>query len=181
MTVGIFARYSHVITGNISGNIASISYEISGSSSTKSLQNISVLGNQGAVIAVEETFSISNNGDVSYDYEIELTLTDSESKEIKGYTLCAPTQNVFMLSSSSKIDLTNYTEDSFYFKKNGNTSYTRSDAPIVTGTLNIGETDSFTVLYYIDMTVNADTGLPSGTSLGEQVTLNYNVNCIQID
>ena len=175
------SKYVSQAESSAGARVARFSYAISGDNSTKSITNTATLGNQGAVIAVEEIFTITNDGEVAYHYMLNLSIADQDSNSIEGYSLSAPTQNVFMLSSSSIINLPNYAENAFYFKKNNSTSFSASNAPQITGTLNVGESDTYTVLYFINLTPNSETGLPSGVSLGKQVTLNYAVTCTQID
>ena len=175
------SKYVSQAEGSDSARVARISYTISGDNSTKSITNTATLGNQGAVIAVEEIFTITNDGEVAYNYTLNLSIKDQDSNSIEGYSLSAPTQNVFMLSSSSIINLPNYVANAFYFKKNNSTSFSASNAPQITGALNVGESDTYIVLYFINLMPNSETGLPSGVSLGKQVTLNYAVTCTQID
>ena len=178
---GLYARYSTSATDTTTARVAKISYAINGSDSARSLVVTADLGNQGSVIAVEESFTIFNDGEVAYDYSMSLSLTDQNSNGIAGYSLGAPAQNVFMLSASSKTNLPSYTPNGFYYKKNSNSSFDVSDAPRVSGTLNVGEADTYTILYFINLTQNSETGLPSGVLLGKQVTLNYAVTCTQIN
>lgn len=181
MMGGLYASYSVSAAGSNTVSVARISYLINEGSSVHSITNTAALANDEAVIAVEETFTIVNNGEVAYDYTISLSLSDGDSSAIEGYSLGAPAQNVFMLSSSEKNDLQDYTENAFFFSKNDSESFSASDTPTLSGTLRVGESDAYTVLYFIDLRLNSETGLPSGVSLGKTVTLNYAVTCTQID
>jgi len=88
MVSGLYAKYSTTATGSSSARVAKISYHIYGQSSNHSVANTST--NDGAVFAVEESFTITNDGDVAFDYVLDLILKDAEDRDIAGYTLLVP-------------------------------------------------------------------------------------------
>ncbi len=180
MMGGLYARYALNDDDGDNAKVAKISYIINGENSEYQLSNVDILGNSGAVLAVELSFSIENDGEVDYDYTIDFTLTNAYGNSVEGYTLGAVAENVFMLSSSSKENLTNYAKNNFYYRKNGDTSWSVSPSPSLSDRLSIGQTHTYTVLYFINMTVDK-AGLPLDVSLDESINLNYNVVCAQID
>jgi hypothetical protein len=182
MMSGLYARYSSNVTGSATAQVAKFSYKIFANGSEHSIPaNISdIIGNGGAVFAVEESFTIENDGEVSFEYDVNLSITDKQGDAVDGYTLGAISEEVYMLSSNSKVDLPNYVENRLYYKLEGDTEWRVVEGSSISDILKFGSSHTYTVLYFIDLTTS-DSGLPSDTRLNESIDLKYDVTCTQVD
>lgn len=177
---GLYARYAATVEATDGGRVAKFAYSISGLDSDRQLSGVAALGNSGAVLAVQETLTVSNNGEVTFGFTTNLTLADENGNPVTGYSLGAVASRVFMVDSSSFLDLPSFSAGRFYYRV-GSGAWTASATPSLTGELSPGESLTYTVLYFIDMRLDPDSGLPTDTALGERMHLRHSTTCTQLD
>lgn len=184
MVSGLYAKYSTTASGSSSARVAKISYHIYGQSSNHSVANTST--NEGAVFAVEESFTITNDGDVAFDYVLDLILKDAEDRDIAGYTLLVPDSDgaslteVHVLNSNGSITEEYVPTGQFFCRRleNGEWTDLSSNAATIRGTLLIGESHTYRIRYYIDMSDHS--GDDTDVAFGHAANLNYTITCTQI-
>ena len=184
MASGTYARYTSSATGSSTATVAQISYQINAQNSNHSVAGTDL--HEGAIFAVEETFTIVNDGDVSYDYSLDLTLTDVNGAAIPGYTLNVPgttPQTEIHVMKSGSIEHENVQGGMFYYERldtGGSVVDSHSSAnATITGTLPFGASHTYRVRYNIDMRSN--TGTDADIDFGIAAQLRYAITCTQID
>ena len=184
MVSGLYAKYSTTASGSSSARVAKISYHIYGQSSNHSFPNTSL--HDGAVFAVEESFTVTNDGDVAFDYVLDLTLKDAEDQDIAGYTLLVPgsggssLSEIHVLNSNGSITEEYVPTGQFFCQRleNGEWTDLSSNAATISGTLLIGESHTYRIRYYIDMSDHS--GDDTDVAFGHAANLNYTITCTQI-
>ena len=183
MIGNLYARYTTSVTGSASAQVARISYYIDEKASTHTFANATL--HTGAIFAVEETFTIENDGDVSYEYSLDLSLTDAEGNGISGYTLLVPgvgsTIEIHTLKAGGSIVEEDAPVGQFYCQRlaAGEWEDVSSNTPHISASLAIGEVHTYQIRYYVDMRQND--GGDSDVNFGIPAHLNYNITCTQID
>ena len=82
---GLYARYTTTVTGSASARVAKISYKLTTPSSKSTHQlDMNVLPDNCNIVAVDETFTLENDGEVAYNYTINLTLTYPNGQALSG-------------------------------------------------------------------------------------------------
>ena len=168
---GLYAKYSITATGTASVKVANISYKITAETTNANLSShqldMNQLPDNCHVVAVEETFSIENDGEVTYDYTLTLTLKDTNNQALADYKLESIADTVWVLSTQTTAS---FTPGMFYYYLDG--VLHSAESPLLTGTLGIGDSVKYTILYFINF---------ENTNLGLENVLNYNLTCLQKD
>ena len=195
---GLYARYSSTATGSVSARVAKIDIEMSGTSIDYSFdENNTFDANTGAVYATVVEFSVTNRGEVTYEYQLDLRLSDGTSYETAtqdAYITLASPRNLTIIeclegnnvrTRKNASELTNsiskFAAGNAYFAvSTDKSSYTWAPATVKNdGTavcesklLAVGETHYYKVIYFIQMKPE--------TSF-KKMQLFYSATCQQID
>ena len=173
MMGGIYARYSTAVTGTASASVAKISYkfeppltngELFLSSHTLDTNDVPT---NCDVLAFEETFTLFNDGDVSYDYVLTLTLTCG-GQSLSDYSLTSISNIVYVASTEAT---TMFEPGKFYYYVGEDTALQVADSPTLTGTLGVGEQVMYRIIYFAEITA----------TFNQKNELVYNITCTQID
>lgn len=177
MMSGLYARYSSNVTGSATAQVAKISYKITPDVTNKELSPSSHpldsndIPENCNIVAIEEEFTIENDGDVAYDYALVLTLTDKSTGEaLPEYTLTSISGTAFLLTGETKT----FEAGKFYYYI-GDKLYSEA-SPTLSGTLGIGQTMKYKIIYFIDLQSTGETEL-----FNKYQVLNYSITCTQID
>ena len=173
MMGGLYARYSTSVTGTASATVAKISYKFDPDLtngewflSSHPLDTNDVPANCD-VIAFEETFTLINDGDVAYEYNLALTIT-YEDQELADYKLTSISNFVYVASTEST---TMFETDKFYYYVGEGTALQVADSPTLTGTLGVGEQATYRILYFARITAK----------FNQQNELGFSITCTQKD
>ena len=168
MINGFYARYTSSAIDSSSSSVAKISYKITTASSLSEHQlDVNDLPNGCNIVAVDETFTIENDGEVEYNYTIALSITDTNGQTLADYKLLTPSNKVWLLSDGIEAEVGSGV---FYYYLNGELGYTTS--PTLTGTLAVGEKVTYLVYYFVNF---------DNATLDKEMVLKYNIRCEQID
>lgn len=165
---GLYARYTTTVTGSASARVAKISYKLTTPSSKSTHQlDMNVLPDNCNIVAVDETFTLENDGEVAYNYTINLSLTYPNGQVLSGYSLTTPATTVWLLSDGQEATVASGT---FYYYLDGSLGYLAT--PTITGQLEIGEKVTCLFYYFVDF---------DRASLDQEIIINYDIRCEQID
>ncbi len=168
MMGGLYARYHSSVTGNAAGSVAKISYKLTTPSNVSKHQlDMNNLPDNCNIVAVDETFSIENDGEVAYNYTINLSLTYPNGQALSGYSLTTPATTVWLVSDGQEATVASGT---FYYYLNG--TLCSSLTPTIAGSLGIGEKAICLFYYCVDF---------DDASLDQEIVINYDIRCEQID
>lgn len=178
----LYARYVSIFSGDSSTNVAQISYKIT-PLVTNNQDNLSVhqidvntIPPGCKAIAIEETFTLENDGDVSYDYELILSLKDQNGNNLSAISLITFDTKAWVppYKGESEKELT-LLNNKFYYSLDSGATWLYSDSPTLKGTLKYGESVTYTILYFIDFSTE------SNDEMMKKNVLKYNITCSQID
>ena len=164
----LYARYTATVTGSASASVAKISYKLTTPSNVSKHQlDMNDLPDNCNIVAVGETFTLENDGEVAYNYTINLSLTYPNGQALSGYSLTTPATTVWLLSDGQE---TTVASGTFYYHLNG-TLYS-SLTPTIAGSLGIGEKAICLFYYCVDF---------DDASLDQEIVINYDIRCEQVD
>ncbi len=168
MICDLYARHTATVTGSASASVAKISYKLTTSSNVSKHQlDMNDLPDNCNIVAVDETFSIENDGEVAYNYTINLSLTYPNGQALSGYSLTTPATTVWLVSDGQEATVASGT---FYYYLNG--TLCSSLTPTIAGSLGIGEKAICLFYYCVDF---------DDASLDQEIVINYDIRCEQID
>lgn len=168
MIGNLYARYTTSVMGTATASVAKISYKLTTPSNVSKHQlDMNDLPDNCNIVAVDETFSIENDGEVAYNYTINLSLTDPNGQALSGYSLTTPATTVWLVSDSQEATVASGT---FYYYLNG--TLCSSLTPTISGSLGIGEKAICLFYYCVDF---------DDASLDQEIVINYDIRCEQID
>ena len=168
MIGGFYARYTTTVSGSASASVAKISYKLTTPSSKSTHQlDMNVLPDNCNIVAVDETFTLENDGEVAYNYTINLSLTYPNGQVLSGYSLTTPETTVWLVSDGQEATVSSGT---FYYYLDGSLGW--STTPTITGQLGIGEEVTCLFYYFVDF---------DHASLDQEIVINYDIRCEQID
>lgn len=174
MMGGLYARYSAAATGTSSARVAKISYKFEPELTNGKLfvsscpLDMNDVPSDCNIVAVEESFTLINDGEVAYDYVLKLNLT-YENVALTDYSLTSLSNSAWVASTKLK---TPFETGKFYYYTSDYSNLESASEPILTGTLGIGEKVTYKILYFI----NADTA-----EFNQKNVLGYNITCTQIN
>ena len=196
MMSGLYARYTSSAQGSATATVAKLDVQMSGANTNYSFVGLPDSGNVHVVIL---DFTVTNTGDVTYEYQLNLRLSNDSSYDTATpdayITLASPQDltnvkliagNDAVIDSSASI-LTSNTFTGFsagyaYYavSLDGGATYTccsdqvdgKATLTCDTLTLAIGETHNYRVLYFVQ--------LECETTLNN-INLLYSVTCEQVD
>lgn len=200
MMSGLYARYSSTITGSATAQAANIAFQMSNGGQFDYEISEAFNADLGGVYAVIVTFSVTNTGEVVYDYQLNLKLSgvdgaSYDTATADAYiTLAAPRKLTYVnlikgkntMVNQSATDITTtistFNSGSAYYavSTDGGTSYTWAAAAVQTGgtailgeqSLAMGQTHYYKLIYFIQIK-------PETTF--KDMQLFYSVTCEQID
>lgn len=155
MVGDLYARYTASAMGISTARVAKISYEITPQSSSSTHQlNMNDLPDDCKIVAVDECFTLKNNGEVAYNYTINLSITYPNGQALSGYSLTTPANTVWLVSERREAPVASLT------------------TPTITGQLGIGEVVTCLFYYFVDF---------DKANLDQEIVINYDIRCEQID
>ena len=164
MMGGLYAKFSASAEAKTDVKAAGISYKLSAPSEVSSHQlDMNALPDSCKIVAVDEAFVLENDGEVAYTYTINLTLTASAD-----YQLTSPANTVWLLSDGQEATVAN---GMFYHSLNDG-ALEQSTKPTLAGALGIGEKAVYKFYYFVNF---------ENASLGQEIVINYDIRCEQID
>lgn len=178
MMGGLYARYSTTVIGTASARVAKISYKIDPEVTNENLFLSSHALDADKVpadcttVAVTETFTITNDGEVAYDYKLTLSLIDqATAQESTAYSLKSFADKAWIPTPDGEDGQTqDFVVGMFSYYENDKPG--TSSSPTLTGTLAIGASVTYKIFYFINL---------QDASLNQRQVLNYDIICTQND
>ena len=168
MVCNLYARYTSASESNSNANTSKISYKIITPNEISRHQlDTDELPDDCKIVAVDEAFTLENDGEVAYNYTIQLTLTDTSGQALQYYQLTTPSSAVWLLSDKAE---TSVTAGRFYYYRDG--TLQTASSPTVTGSLEAGQSVTYLFYYFIDF---------NNAGLDREVVIKYNIRCEQVD
>ena len=168
MISNLYARYTTSVMGIATASVAKISYKLTTpSNASKHQLDMNVLPDNCNIVAVDETFTLENNGEVAYNYTINLSLTYPNGQVLSGYSLTTPETTVWLVSDGQEATVSS---GIFYYYLDGSLGW--STTPTITGQLGIGEEVTCLFYYFVDF---------DHASLDQEIVIDYDIRCEQID
>lgn len=173
MVGDLYARYTASVMGTATASVAKISYKFEPSLTNGELflsshpLDANDVPTNCDVVAFEETFTLINDGDVAYEYNLSLTITH-ENQELADYKLTSISNFGYVVSTEST---TMFETGKFYYYVGENTALQEANSPTLTGTLGVGEAVTYRILYFVKITAK----------FNQKNELRYNIRCTQID
>lgn len=177
MLSGLYARYFTTVTATSGARVAEISCTITPELTNESLflsshpLDVNKVPADCGAVAVAERFTLYNDGEVSYEYILSLSLAEKETGSTSAYSLISLSDKAWVPSSDGRDGaVQSFTVGAFHYYE-GDTQVT-AISPILSGRLAVGASVTYTVVYFIDL---------QNASFNQQQMLLYDITCTQIN
>ena len=187
MMTGYYAKYNTGVFGFSIAQVAKISYSITEGKSSSHGLDVNDFDDPGEVVAIEETFVLENDGDVSFEFVINDLYFKAGAPD--GYQFASITDEIYLLSSDGatqkNASLKSYTGInagaklyySLQYKNASKQWYALNGNEKITGTLPYGEKVTITFLYFVDFRESSNKNIV----FDQPNMITCSITCSQID